>query len=293
MKLLFTKMHALGNDFIVIDDRDKKLKQLKRLSQKLCDRRFGVGADQLLILCHSDIAEFGMRIFNGDGSEVEMCGNGIRCLGKYIWEQIFRCDESAFARTYCQDIDVISIETLAGIMTLHKTRNLFQVKMGEPVFDPVHIPLNMSRLPKKLSNEKILQYPLKVKSKSFKINCVSLGNPHAAIVVNDVDSIAIEQYGPLIENHVLFPNRINVEFIQVINKDNIKMRVWERGAGETLACGTGASASVVLSSLLGITNRKVKVHLPGGKLLIHWSEKDNNVYMTGPAETSYYGRIDI
>ncbi len=193
MKLQFTKMHALGNDFIVIDDREKKLKQLKLLSRKLCDRRFGVGADQLLVLSHSEIAEFGMRIFNADGSEVEMCGNGIRCLGKYVWEQIYRCEESAYARTSCQDIDSITIETLAGIMSLHKTRNLFQVKMGEPIFDPKQIPLNLSQLPKKLTDTKILQYPLKVKGKTFKINCVSMGNPHAVIVADDIDSISLEQ----------------------------------------------------------------------------------------------------
>ena len=293
MKLQFIKMHALGNDFIVIDDRDSKLKKLKHLSEKLCDRRFGIGADQLLLLCHSRKADFKMRIFNSDGSEVEMCGNGIRCLGKYIWEHILRCDESVFARKYCQSIDNISIETSAGIKLLHKTRNLFKVNMGEPILDPEQIPVNAARLRKKLKKAEILQYPLKVNSKTFKINCVSVGNPHTVILVNNVDSVPLEEYGPLIENHNLFPNRTNVEFIQIMNRHNIKMRVWERGAGETTACGTGASAAVVVSSLLGITQRKVNVHLPGGKLLIEWSAKDNNIYMTGPAITVYYGRIEI
>ncbi len=293
MKLQFTKMHALGNDFIVIDDRDSKLKRHSQLSIKICDRRFGVGADQLLILGTSKKADFRMRIFNADGSEVEMCGNGIRCLGKYIWDHIFRCEESVFATRYCESIDVVSIETLAGIMKLHKTRNLFRVDMGEPVLTPELIPVDLSKLPKKLHNKNIVKHPLKVGSKTFKVNCVSMGNPHAVIVVKDTDSVDLGTYGRMIENHDLFPNRTNVEFIQIMNKNNIKMRVWERGAGETLACGTGASASVVASAQLGLTERKVTVHLPGGKLVINWSEKDNRIYMTGPAVTVFFGRIDI
>jgi diaminopimelate epimerase len=293
MKLQFIKMHALGNDFVVIDDRESKLKKLQHLSKKLCNRRFGIGADQLLILCHSDKADFGMRTFNADGSEVEMCGNGIRCLGKYIWDHILRCDESAFAKKYCQSIDSIYVETPAGIMSLHKTRNLFKVNMGEPVLIPDQIPVNINQLPKKLKKSAMLQYQVKVKNRTYKINCVSMGNPHAIVIVKNIKSILLDEYGPLIENHSFFPNRTNVEFIQIIDQNNIKMRVWERGAGETLACGTGASASVVASSLLGLTQRKVNVHLPGGKLAIQWSEKDNHVYMTGPAITVFYGRIEI
>ena len=293
MKLQFIKMHALGNDFVVIDDRESKLKKLQHLSRKLCDRRFGIGADQLLILCHSEKADFAMRIFNADGSEVEMCGNGIRCLGKYIWDHILRCDESSFAKKYCQSIDKIYVETPAGIMSIHKTRNLFQVNMGEPVLIPDQIPVNVAQLPKKLKKSAMLQYQIKAKNRTFKINCVSMGNPHAIITVKNIQSILLDEYGPLIENHSFFPNRTNVEFIQIMDQNNIKMRVWERGAGETMACGTGASASVVASSLLGLTERKVNVHLPGGKLSIQWSEKDNHVYMTGPAITVFYGRIEI
>ncbi len=293
MKLQFIKMQALGNDFVIIDDRDSKLKKLNHLSEKLCDRRFGIGADQLLTLSHSDKADFGMRIFNADGSEVEMCGNGIRCLGKYIWDHILRCDESAFAKKYCQTIDSIDVETLAGIMTIYKRRDLFKIKMGKPIFDPSQMPVNTALLPKNLVKSSILQYPIKIKNSTFKINCVSMGNPHAVIIVKDIQSVPVKEYGPLIENHNLFPNRTNVEFIQIMNQNNIKMRVWERGAGETMACGTGAAASAVASNMLGLTGRKVTVHLPGGKLLIQWSAKDNNVYMTGPAATVFYGRIEI
>ena len=286
-------MHALGNDFVVIDDRVSKLKRLSQLSKKLCDRRFGIGADQLLVLGTSQKADFRMRIFNADGSEVEMCGNGIRCLGKYIWDYIFRCEESIFASKYCESIDSVSVETLAGIMKLNKTRNLFRVDMGEPVLEPELIPVKLSNIPKKLHNSKIVNHSLKAGNKSFKVNCVSMGNPHAVIVVKNADIVDLGTYGKLIENHTLFPNRTNVEFIQILNRKNIKMRVWERGAGETMACGTGASASAVASAQLGLTDRKVTVHLPGGKLLIHWSEKNNHVYMTGPAVTVFFGRIDI
>lgn len=293
MKLQFTKMHALGNDFVVIDDRESKLRKLPELAKKLCDRRFGIGADQLLILGTSKSADFRMRIFNGDGSEVEMCGNGIRCLGKYIWDFIFRCEESLFARKYCQSIDSVSVETMAGIMKLHKTRSLFRVDMGEPVLEPERIPVDTSKLPEKYRKTNVFGHALKAGGKTFKINCVSMGNPHAVIVVKDAASIDLHTYGSMIENHALFPNRTNVEFIEVLNRTNIKMRVWERGAGVTMACGTGASASVVASIILGLTDRKVTVHLPGGKLLIQWSAKDNHVYMTGPAETVFFGRIDI
>ena len=286
-------MHALGNDFVVIDDRQETLRRLPQLSKKLCDRRFGIGADQLLILGTSRIADFRMRIFNADGSEVEMCGNGIRCLGKYIWDYIFRCEESVFARKYCQSIDIVSVETLAGIKKLHKTRNLFRVDMGEPVLKPELIPVDLSKLPETFHKTKIINHPLKSGNRTFEINCVSMGNPHAVIFVDDVEAIDLEKYGRPIENHALFPNRTNVEFIQVINQTNIRMRVWERGAGATMACGTGASASAVASAQLGLTRRKVTVHLPGGTLLIEWSARDNHVYMTGPAESVFKGAIDL
>jgi diaminopimelate epimerase len=164
--------------------------------------------------------------------------------------------------------------------------------MGEPIFNPEQIPVNVKQLPQK-TIKSIVQQSIKVKNKTFKTNCVSMGNPHAVIIVKNAQSVPLEEYGPLIENHNLFPNRTNVEFIQIMDQNNIKMRVWERGAGETMACGTGASASAVVSSLIGMTKRKVTVHLPGGKLLIEWSEKDNHVYITGPAITVFYGRVEI
>jgi diaminopimelate epimerase len=307
-------MHSLGNDFIVIDTRNTNLRKLSLLAKNLCNRRFGIGADQALLLGDSQKADFKMRILNADGSEVEMCGNGIRCLGKFIWDKKIRSQESGVRSKKTFSVaKILSIETLGGIKYLRKTGELVEVDMGEPILDPEKIPVllkaegrrqkaevnsklktlaSASRLG--LQNSKlIINYPLKVKDKTFKITCVSMGNPHAVIVVKDVRSVSLSHYGPLIENHRLFPKRTNVEFIQIINRNNIKMRVWERGAGETMACGTGASASAVASALLHLTDRKVTIHLPGGKLLINWSEKDNHVFMTGDAVTVFEGTIVI
>lgn len=272
-------MHSLGNDFIVIDDRKALLKNLPGLAKPLCDRRFGIGADQMLLLGRSGKADYKMRIWNADGSEVEMCGNGIRCLGKFIWDNV-----GAYGNTP----STLSIETLGGIKYLKKMGQLVEVDMGEPILNPEKIPVKM-----KSPREPIVNYPLRVKDKTFKITCVSMGNPHAVIIVKDVKSVPLQQYGPLIEHHKFFPKRTNAEFIQILNRKNLRMRVWERGAGETMACGTGASASGVASALLGLSGRKVTVHLPGGKLLIHWSEKDNHVYMTGDAVKVFEGTTEI
>ncbi len=281
-------MQALGNDFILIDNRKSKLKNINSLSRILCDRRFGIGADQLLILTNSKRADFRMRIFNSDGSEVEMCGNGIRCLAKYIWDEKVKT-HYAGRSTQKQ----LFIETLAGIIHLQKARHLIRVDMGEPILKPEKIPVRVSSKFKVESSKPITDYSLQIKDRKFKITCVSMGNPHAVIVVKDVKSFPIYEYGPLIENHRMFPNRTNVEFIEILNRKNIMMRVWERGVGETMACGTGASAVTVASSLLGVTDRKVTVHLLGGKLEIEWSKEDNHVYMTGPAVKVFEGRIDI
>jgi diaminopimelate epimerase len=305
MKLQFIKMHSLGNDFVVLDDRAAKLKKIRQLAVNLCDRRFGIGADQLLVLGNSKNADFRMRILNADGSEVEMCGNGIRCLAQYIWQNIIKSEKTEIKKY----LNCLSIETLAGIIHLQKSGKLINVNMGEPIFDPEKIPVlikakgrsqqaevrafHETPLHKTPNSKLILNYPLKIKDKTFKITCVSMGNPHAIIVVKDVASFPVQLYGPMIEKHNLFPKRTNVEFIQKINSKNIKMRVWERGSGETMACGTGASASAVASALMGLTDRKVTIHLPGGRLLVYWSEIDNHVYMTGDAVKVFEGTIVI
>lgn len=282
MTLRFTKMHGLGNDFVLIDCRDKavsdQLSAFSDLSKRLCHRRFGIGADQALLLYPSIIADFKMMIFNADGSEVEMCGNGIRCFAKYIWDRGLSNKE------------ILSVETAAGIIRPERAGQMVKVDMGEPVFEPEKIPVNLP-LAKEGQGEAI-DFPLKIQDKEFKITCVSMGNPHAVIFVDDIDGFDVKRYGLLIENHELFPKRINVEFVQVIDSGSLRMRVWERGAGETMACGTGASAAAVASGLKGFTGRRVNVLLAGGELLIEWRE-DNHVYMTGPAVEVFEGSIKL
>jgi len=300
MNIHFTKMHGLGNDFILIDCRKSisGIRESDTMAKHLCHRRFGIGADQLLLLYTSRIADFKMRIFNADGSEVEMCGNGIRCLAKYIWDKKISRKK------------ILKIETLAGIMKPERAGEMVKVDMGEPIFEPEKIPvkikpIRLRRIKSKVQSPRskvrnhesqisnlIVDYPLKIKDREFKITCVSMGNPHAVIEVKNVSDFPVAQYGPFIENHPIFPKRTNVEFIEVLNPSEITMHVWERGAGETMACGTGASAVAVASHVKGLTGRTATVHLLGGDLHIEWAY-DNHIYMTGPAEKVFEGTIEI
>jgi diaminopimelate epimerase len=268
----FTKMHALGNDFVLIDSRGKTMEGLVSLALRLCHRRFGVGADQMLVLEDSASADFRMRIFNADGGEVEMCGNGIRALAKYVWERGL------------SNKDTLAVETLAGVIRPAREDGLVRVDMGEPELEGRRIPVNL--------DGSVVDHPVKVDDRSFALTCVSMGNPHAVIFVEGVRDFPVSYYGPKIENHELFPNRINVEFVEVVSGGKIRVRVWERGAGETMACGTGACASAVASNLKGLTGRDVAVVLEGGELRIEWAE-DNRVFMTGPAEEVFEGEIKI
>lgn len=296
MKINFTKMHGLGNDFILIDCLHLKECRFRNadfgiLSKHLCDRRFGIGADQLLLLCSSRTADFRMRIFNSDGSEVEMCGNGIRCLAKYIWDR-------NLSRS-----DILEIETLSGIIKPSRVGEMIKVDMGEPIFEPGKIPVTIQnselrsqkseknlKLKSQISNM-IIDYPLEVDRRTFKITCVSMGNPHAVILVDNVSDFSVTYYGPMIEKHSIFPQRTNVEFIEILSPLEIRVRVWERGSGETMACGTGASAAAIVSHLKGLTEKRTTVHLPGGDLFIEWGD-GNHIYMTGPAVEVYKGIID-
>jgi diaminopimelate epimerase len=287
MKVPFTKMHGLGNDFILIDCRHRKFDDLHELSKTLCHRRFGVGADQMLLLVNSRNADFMMRIFNADGDEVEMCGNGIRCLARYIWDRNL------------SDKNILSIETLGGIIRPERLGGMVRVDMGEPVFDPEKIPVEIVQSSKfKVQGSKtqnatpIIDYPLRIEDREFKITCVSMGNPHAVIFVENLSQFPVPYYGSLIEGHFLFPKKTNVEFIEVLTPKEIKMRVWERGSGETMACGTGASAAAVASNMKGLTERNVTVHLIGGDLIIEWAG-NNHIYMTGPAVEVFEGIINI
>ena len=276
----FVKMHGLGNDYLYINCiKNREPLFPEELAKRLSNRHFGVGADGIILVCNSKIADFKMRIFNSDGSEAEMCGNWIRGFAKYVYDYNL-IDKNEF-----------KIETLAGIRkvklnTLNKsiTENI-TVDMGEPILHPVKIPV-LTREEPPIKDLKIV-----IKNKIFTITCVSMGNPHAIIRLHNLEDINIKEYGPLIENRSEFPKRTNVEFIEIKDRSRIKMKVWERGAGETLACGTGACASTVASVLNGYTERKVVVELLGGELEVEWNEEDSHVYMTGPATTVFRGRI--
>lgn len=270
--LKFTKMQGLGNDYVYMDAINQKIENEKELAIKVSDRHFGIGSDGLILICKSEIADFKMRILNSDGSEAEMCGNGIRCVGKFVY------DNGLTTKTD------LKIETLAGIKELvlnvvdGKVESV-RVNMENPILEPELIPV-------KSINNKV---ELNVLDRKFDFTCVSMGNPHAITIVEDTKNFDVEKYGKIIEVDNHFPNRTNVEFVNVIDKNNINMRVWERGAGETLACGTGSCASTVACVLNGLIDRKVNVHLLGGDLLIEWDEKDNNIYMTGEAKTVFEG----
>jgi len=281
MKIPFTKMHGLGNDFIVIDCRARNIPNLPRVVRRLSDRRFGVGFDQALILKKSRKADFRMDIYNADGGRVEMCGNGIRCFAMYVWSRRL----SRKAR--------LDVETMAGIIRPEraggakggKGANLVRVDMGAPVLEGSLIPT--------AARGRVIDHPLKAGGRTFKITCVSMGNPHAVIFVEDVDAFPVEEYGPIIEKDGFFPKRTNVEFVEVRGPRRLRMRVWERGAGETLACGTGASASAVAARVKGLTAARVTdVELKGGRLTIEW-DGAGPVYMTGPAEEVFTGTATI
>ena len=275
----FTKMHGLGNDYVYMDAIHQNIENESSLAQFVSNRNFGIGSDGLILICKSDVADFKMRMFNSDGSEAEMCGNGIRCVGKFVF------DKGLTNKTE------VKIETLAGIKTLKLNIkkgkvSTARVDMGEPILEPKEIPV--------ISNEDIVKnLEISVEDRNFRFTCVSMGNPHAITFVDDTKNFDVEKYGKVIEVDKNFPRKTNVEFIEVIDKNNIKMRVWERGAGETLACGTGACASTVACILNGLTDRKVNVELLGGTLEIEWNKEDNHVYMTGPAVTVFEGKLEI
>jgi diaminopimelate epimerase len=275
----FVKMQGLGNDFIVIDciSHPDDIEELVRQARWLCDRRFGIGGDGVILVMAGHSEDFRMRIINSDGSEPEMCGNGMRCFARYVYEH------GLTRKT------TFTVETLAGTITPVLTVAAAQVTrvcvdMGEPHLERESIPMLGSA-------GQVVNEPLPVAGQTFKVTAVSMGNPHAVFFVSEVGHYPLEQYGPLIETHPAFPNKTNVEFVEVVSPTALRMRVWERGAGITLACGTGACATLVAAVLTGQSERSATVSLPGGPLEIRWSEADNHVYMTGPAEEVFSGSL--
>ena len=286
----FTKMHGLGNDYIYVNCFKEKIENPVQLAKIVSDRHRGIGGDGLILISPSETAGVRMRIFNADGSEAEMCGNGIRCVAKYAYEHKLAEIGGPFSLpgqlSDCQAS--LNIETGNGILTVGlgvDDRNNIQkacVNMGQPILAPKDIPVN-------LSGEKVVEQAIEILSQELLMTCVSMGNPHAVFFCDDVDLIELERLGPAIENHALFPNRINVHFVQIDRPTEFTMRTWERGSGITMACGTGACAAFVASVLTGRTERICTGHLPGGDLNLNWCQEDNSVYMTGPAVEVFEG----
>lgn len=273
----FTKMQGLGNDYVYVNCMEQMVEDAAETARRVSDRHFGIGSDGLILICPSDKADFEMRMYNADGSRGEMCGNGIRCVGKYVYD---------YGLT---DKTSLSVETLGGIKHLFLEVedgkvSLVKVDMGSAILEPEKIPVTAE-------GSRVVDEPLCVDGKTFRMTCVSMGNPHAVIYVDDVQGMDLEKTGPSFENHERFPNRINTEFAHVLDRNTVEMRVWERGSGETLACGTGACAVAVASILNGYTEDQVTVRLLGGDLKIEWDREANKVYMTGPAEVVFDGEI--
>lgn len=285
----FTKMHGIGNDYIYVNCFDEQVEDPVALAPVISDRHRGVGADGLILIAPSQTADVRMRIFNADGSEAEMCGNGIRCVAKYTYEHKLVRAGGEFSVPGQRSFSTsLTIETGNGILTVgliiddnDKVRKVC-VNMGQPVLSPRDIPVN-------LPGEKVITQPIDVLGQELLMTCVSMGNPHAVFFCDDVRLIELEKLGPAIEKHNLFPNRINVHFVQINNPSEFTMRTWERGSGITMACGTGACAACVASALNGRQGRICTGHLPGGDLGLNWCEEDNCVYMTGPAEEVFEG----
>ena len=275
----FTKMHGCGNDYVYVNLFEEQLENPAEVSIKVSDRHFGIGSDGLITIGPSDKADFRMHIYNADGSEAEMCGNGIRCVANYVYDHKLT------------DKTEITVETGAGILTLilfPKDGKVEQVRvdMGEPILEP-------SQIPVVADGDKVIDEPIEVGGKTWNMTCVSMGNPHAVVFVDDTASFPLETYGPLFENHERFPKRTNTEFVQIISRTEANMRVWERGSAETWACGTGTCACVMACILNGKTEDKVLVHLRGGDLTIEYDRESNHVFMTGPATEVFSGEIAI
>jgi len=272
----FTKMNGLGNDFVIIAGEQQLPENVAELAIQLCNRFFGIGADGLVYILPSEVADFRMRIINSDGSEAEQCGNAIRCVSKYVYDNGLT------------DKEEITIETLgAGAQKVQLTVQdgkvaSVRVDMGQPILNGLAVPTTVDA-------ELVIEHPIEVDGREFKFTAVSMGNPHCVIYVEDAVNFDLNTWGPKLEMHPMFPRKINVEFVTVKSRTHTDMRVWERGAGPTLACGTGACATVVASVLTGATERKATVSLKGGDLLIEWNESDNHVYMSGPAAESFRG----
>jgi diaminopimelate epimerase len=274
----FTKLHGLGNDFIVVAGKNELPEGVDQLAIQLCDRNFGIGADGLVFILPSVKADYLMRIINSDGSEAEQCGNAIRCVAKYVYDHGMIDKKEITFETIGAGRQQVQLNVVDGAVAT------VRVDMGAPI-------LNGLKVPTMVDQEPVIDYPIEVDGREFRFTAVSMGNPHCVIYVDDADGFDLAAWGPKLETHPMFPKRINVEFTSVKSRSFADMRVWERGAGPTLACGTGACATLVASVLNGLMERTATVSLKGGDLLIEWNEGDNHVYMTGPAVEVFSGAV--
>ncbi|MBU5479307.1 diaminopimelate epimerase [Eubacterium sp. MSJ-13] len=276
----FTKMHGCGNDYVYVDCTKQMIENPGEVSKIVSHRHFGIGSDGLILICSSDVADFRMAMYNADGSEGAMCGNGIRCVAKYVYDKGLT------------DKKNLTIETKSGIKELELTVeagkvSLVKVNMGAPILKSKDIPVEVD-------TEECIDADINVDGKDYKITCVSMGNPHAVTFIDeDVNKFPIDKVGPKFENHPMFPDRVNTEFVQVLNRHEVNMRVWERGSGETFACGTGTCATVVACVLNGLTDDEITVHLLGGDILVKYDRENDTVWMTGPAVIAFEGTIEI
>lgn len=275
----FTKMQGIGNDYVYVNCLSEQVENPASLAQVVSDRHFGIGSDGLILIRPSKQADFFMEMFNADGTRSEMCGNGIRCVGKYVYDHGLT------------DKTEISVNTLAGVK--HLSLHVKDGKVAEVTVDMGAPELNPERIPVDAEGERVVAQPIDVAGQQFLMTCVSMGNPHAVVFVDDTADFPVDEIGRPFEFHPAFPRRVNAEFVQVLSRTEANMRVWERGTGETLACGTGACASVVACILNGLADDEVTMHLLGGDLRIRWDRDDGHVYMTGPAVTVFEGDIDV
>ena len=277
----FTKMQGAGNDYVYINGFSEKMSQEDKPDwvRKISDRHFGIGSDGAIFINPSDVADFEMEMYNADGTRSEMCGNGMRCVGKFVYDKGLT-DKTQFTVVSAGKIKYLDLTVENGIATQIK------VNMGEPILEAAQVPVVSE-------NEQVIDEPIYISEtgETYHMTCVSMGNPHAVVFMEDVEQLAIEKIGPYFENHKRFPNRTNTEFVKVLDRNNVQMRVWERGTGETLACGPGCCATAVACILNGYTDDEVTVHVLGGKIKIFWNREENVVYMTGPAETVFEGEI--
>ena len=284
----FTKMHGCGNDYIYVNGFTEQVSQAKKpeIVRRLSDRHFGVGGDGVIFINPADGADFEMEMFNADGTRAQMCGNGIRCVAKYVYDK---------GLTDSEHIAVVSAGSVKYLdLTVERTKQApergtvtrVRVNMGSPVLEPGKIPVVAD-------GDRVVNQPIYVEEQEYRMTCVSMGNPHAVVFARGVADMKLEQIGPLFENHIRFPERVNTEFVEVLDRRNVFMRVWERGTGETLACGTGCCATAVACVLNGLTDSEITVKLLGGELAIQWDREENAVYMTGPATTVFEGEVDV